>query len=161
MEIHWPSRYSPSQTAVHVSNELDMDAKAVAAWAWLIRADLWPSWYPNSANVTYLSGAGPDLSLGRRFHWKTFGVPLESVVLEFVPGERIAWSGKAFGLDVYHAWLIEPRGEESCAVLTEENQNGWMARLSNFVMPNRMHHYHQIWLEALQAKARVGLPPQV
>jgi hypothetical protein len=28
-------------------------------------------------------------------------------------------------------------------------------------MPNRMHHYHQIWLEQLNAKAAEGPPPPV
>jgi hypothetical protein len=43
--------------------------------------------------------------------------------------------------------------------LTAENQSGLAARLQAALMPNRMHKYHQIWLERLAAKARHGLPP--
>ena len=43
------------------------------------------AWYENAANVTFLEGHPPDLGPGVRFRWKTFGVTLESKVLEFVP----------------------------------------------------------------------------
>ena len=33
------------------------------------------------------------------FTWKTFGVRLESTVMEFVPGERIAWNALGVGVD--------------------------------------------------------------
>jgi hypothetical protein len=44
-------------------------------------------------------------------------------------------------------------------VLTEETQHGWLARLAAVAMPNRMHKYHQIWLEQLRDSARKGMPP--
>src|ERR1700675_298748 len=106
-QILWPAHYDPKNCPVHVRNELSMSAASEAAWAWLIRAQLWPTWYPNSSNVRFLEGSPPDLALGTRFKWTTFGIRIESTVLEFVPGERIAWNGRALGTDVYHAWLIE------------------------------------------------------
>jgi hypothetical protein len=136
-----------------------MAAKYDAVWAWLVRVALWPSWYPNSANIVFLNGEGPDLALGKRFRWKTFGVTVESAVLEFVPYERIAWDAKGFGVDAYHAWLVEPRGEKESFVLTQEHQDGLMARLNNIAMPNRMYRHHQIWLEKLGEMAKGGLPP--
>jgi hypothetical protein len=96
---------------------------------------------------------------GSRFRWKTFGVTLDSKVEQFVPFERLAWSAHSTGIDVYHAWLIERRSS-GCYVLTEESQNGLMARLSSMLRPNNMSRYHQLWLEQLLAKARTGPPPE-
>ena len=71
-------------------NELEMASAPETVWAWLIRAQLWPTWYPNSANIVFLTGQPPDLAFGTRFRWKTFGVTIESTVLEFVPYERLS-----------------------------------------------------------------------
>jgi len=135
-----------------------MAAPKDRVWAWLIRASLWPTWYVNSANVEFLEGAGPDLALGTRFRWTTFSVTITSTVLEYVPEERIAWDAHALGLDAYHAWVLQPAGQ-GCLVLTEETQHGVLARLGRLFMPDRMHKFHQVWLETLEKKACAGLPP--
>jgi uncharacterized protein YndB with AHSA1/START domain len=156
-QVQWPAHYSPATAPVHVRNALDIAAPAEVVWAWLIRAQRWPEWYPNSADVKFVTGTPPDLSAGTRFTWKTFGVSLESTVLEFVPCERIAWDARARGVDAYHAWVISPTDAGS-HVLTEETQHGWIARLGNLLMPQRMHTYHQVWLERLAEQARRGMP---
>ena len=155
--IRWPEEYSPDRTKVHVRNELEMPASSEVVWAWLIRAELWPTWYKNSKQVV-IDGGGPDLRSGSTFQWTTFGVRLNSRVEEFVPGERIAWSARATGINAYHAWLIETR-PSGCYVLTEETQNGWLANLNNMLRPRNMSEQHQNWLESLQRKAAGGLPP--
>ncbi len=155
--IRWPERYNPERTAVHVRNEMEMPVSPESLWPWLVRAKLWPTWYPNSQNVS-VEGGGQDLVPGSRFRWKTFGVTLDSKVEEFVPRERLAWSARSAGIDVYHAWLIERR-PSGCYVLTEESQNGLMARLSAALRPNNMGEYHQLWLEELLSRAKTGPPP--
>jgi len=105
-KILWPSRYDPANCPVHVRNELATASNPETVWAWLIRAQLWPTWYPNSANIQFLLGQPPDLALGTRFRWKTFGVTIESTVLEFKPYQRLAWDAHGNGLNGYHAWLI-------------------------------------------------------
>ena len=135
-----------------------MAASPEAVWAWLIRAQLWPTWYPNSADIQFLSGNPPDLALDTRFRWKTFGVTIESTVLEFVPYQRLGWDAHGSGLEAYHAWLIQ-KTEGGCNVLTEEVQHGGLARLSRGLRPNHMEGKHQLWLEGLQKKATAGLPP--
>jgi hypothetical protein len=156
--IRWPEKYAPGRAPVHVRNELTLRAPCAAAWAWLVRAQLWPTWYPNSANVTYLNSDAAELADGTRFRWKTFGVTIESTVLEHVPGERIAWDAHGIGVDAYHAWVLTP-APEGCRVRTEEAQHGWLARLAGAAVPNRMHKYHQIWLDALGEQAARGFPP--
>ncbi|HUK80793.1 MAG TPA: SRPBCC family protein [Nitrososphaerales archaeon] len=154
--IHWPERYAPEKTHVHVKNELEMDVKPEAVWAWLVRAKLWPTWYANSENVE-VEGGGPDLQAGVSFRWKTFGVTLDSKVEEFVPSERMGWTARGMGIDAYHAWLIvgTPSG---CHVTTEETQLGLLPRLNKTLRPNHMSRKHQEWLEGLLAKARTGIP---
>ena len=154
--INWPEKHSPGRTRVHVKNELDLDAKPEIVWAWLVRAQLWPTWYSNSANVV-INGGGPDLGAGSTFRWKTFGVTLDSRVEEFAPFERLAWSARATGIDAYHAWLIEA-APSGCHVKTEETQNGWLAALNSALRPNNMSEKHQAWLESLLSRARTGPP---
>jgi uncharacterized protein YndB with AHSA1/START domain len=151
--IDWPARYAPANAPVHVRNDRVMRASAEAVWATLIRAALWPEWYPNAAHVRFVRGAPPDLAAGTRFRWKTFGVGIDSTVVEFVPGERVAWTARGVGVDAYHAWLIRPIAG-SCHVLTEETQHGWLARLGSLVLPRRMYRGHELWLTSLEERAR-------
>ena len=157
-QINWPAGFEPENCPVHVHNEIYVSSSPETVWAWLIRAQLWPTWYPNSANVKFLTGALPDLALGTTFRWKTFGVTIKSTVLEFVPYERLAWDGHGTGLSIYHAWLIRGTAE-GCFVVTEESQHGWLARLGKAARPKRMEQMHQVWLEKLKEKASSGLPP--
>lgn len=157
--ILWPSGYEPENCSVHVQNELATTAKPELVWAWLIRAQLWPTWYPNSSDVQFLSGTPPDLALGTKFRWKTFGLTIQSTVLEFVPYERLGWDAHGTGLDAYHAWLIQ-KTDQGCHVVTEENQGGSLARLNKTLRPNQMKKMHQLWLERLSEKATGGTPPK-
>lgn len=157
MTIAWPEKYEPARTPVHVSNTIDIPAKCDRVWAWLIRAQAWPSWYPNAHRVEFLHGNPPDLQLGTRFRWRTFGVRIVSCVRELVPPVRIAWDAQGIGVDAYHAWLLEPT-EDGCRVTTEETQYGFVARLGSMLMPRRMFQGHQLWLERLRQNAMRGWP---
>lgn len=155
--ITWPREFDPAHSPVFVSNTLESTASPSAVWAWLIRASTWPSWYPNSHNVS-LAGGAKDLSPGITFRWSTFGVGLVSHVEEFVPETRIAWNGKTLGVWAYHAWLITPRDGGGCTILTEETQHGVVARIGHFLMPNSMKKGHDVWLRELDRVARSGMP---
>lgn len=152
-EIHWPERYHPEKSAVHVVNSLAMDAPVEAVWNHLIRAQQWPNWYPNASNVRLLNTESDTLELGTRFRWKTFGMTIECTVEEFEPAKRIAWSSESRGMSVYHAWLLKPQAG-GCYVLTEETQNGFIPKIGKLLMPGRMHKFHQIWLERLNKVAK-------
>jgi len=154
--IRWPERYKPDVTIVHARTEMEMPVPPEVVWPWLVRAAIWPSWYPHFRGVA-IKGGGPDLSLGASFRWKAFGVTLNSRVEEFVEFERIAWSARSVGVDAYHAWLIERR-PAGCHVLTEENQNGWAARLNDALRPRFMGEMQRSLLEALLEKSKGGSP---
>jgi uncharacterized protein YndB with AHSA1/START domain len=155
--IQWPSDFTPEAAPVAVRNEIEIAAPPERVWAWLIRATSWPTWYLNSKRVRRLNGTGPDLTLGTRFHWWTFGLPITSEVREFVQNERLAWDASGPGVRAYHAWRLSPT-PKGCHVLTEETQHGWAAQLNAFLMPKRMYEGHELWLESLRAKAEQGMP---
>jgi len=149
MEIIWPEQFKAVNTAVHVRNELVMPGVELErVWELLCRPGLWPTWYPNSSNVRIKNQTQPDLRLGTEFRWKTFGVTIDSTVIEFVRHERLGWDAHCRGVHAYHAWAFEQR-DGGVYVLTEETQNGWLARLSALAMPKRMSMWHQRWLEGL------------
>ena len=155
--IRWAANFDPAHAAVHVRNELTMAAPAAAVWDVLIRAADWPAFYANARNIQ-IEGGEAELFAGARFTWTTFGVRLQSVVEEFAPMERIAWSARAFGVHAWHAWLITP-AEGGCLVITEETQHGLLARANRLVFPRRMGDWHQRWLEGLRARATKGPSP--
>jgi uncharacterized protein YndB with AHSA1/START domain len=157
--IRWPEKYLPANANVFAHNEIVIAAPPERVWAWLLRAQLWPEWYENSANVHFLSHTGPDLRDRSRFRWKTFGVRITSKVLEFEPERRLAWDAHGIGVDAYHAWVLTPVGDGSTQVVTEETQSGWLARLGAVLMPKRMQAKHQLWLEGLSEQAQSGMPP--
>ena len=169
-QILWPTRYKLNCT-VDVRNELEMSSSADAVWAWLIRAQLWPTWYPNSANMRFITGQPPDLALGTRFKWKTGflnvdtgkasapGLTVDCKVKEFLPPERLAYEFQGPGIKGYQAWLIK-KTENGCCVHTEEKQRGLLARLLKSIgIPDRMVKQHQLWLALLRDNAAKGLPP--
>jgi uncharacterized protein YndB with AHSA1/START domain len=156
-QIRWPERFRPDRAPVHIKNEIEIPVPPDRVWAWLIRAALWPTWYPNSSHVQ-ITGGGTDLGPGTKFRWRTFSARLRSEVEEFVPPERLAWTGRGPGVDVYHAWLISPTSAGS-DVLTEESQYGTLARLDHEARPLRMFEGHEKWLRALKEKAMSGPPP--
>jgi uncharacterized protein YndB with AHSA1/START domain len=157
--IRWPEKHLPVNANLFAHNELLIPEPPERVWPWLLRAQLWPEWYANSANIHFLSHTGPDLRNRSRFRWKTFGVKITSKVLEFEPYRRLAWDAHGIGVNAYHAWVLTPVGENATHVVTEETQSGWLAKLSAKLMPRRMYAQHQLWLEGLSAMAQSGLPP--
>jgi hypothetical protein len=157
-KINWPGKYRPENTDAHIIHDISADVPAERVWAWLVHPTLWPSYYENASDVEFIHPKGPALALGTHFKWKTFGQTIESIVEEFVPGERISWRAWSDDMDVFHAWLIEKR-VDGVYILTEETQIGAPAIMMASQTPNPMHTYHQIWLGNLVAKAREGWPP--
>jgi uncharacterized protein YndB with AHSA1/START domain len=159
-DIRWPENFLPANSAVFASNEIVIPAPPEHVWRWLIRAELWPHWYPNSSDIHFLSTSGPDLRARTRFRWNTFGVRITSKVLEFEPCTRLAWEAQGIGLHAYHGWLLTPTPDGGTHVLTQETQHGWLARLGKMFVPRRMENKHQVWLDSLKVRAQAGPPPE-
>lgn len=158
LAIHFPDEARPEVSAFHAVNELQMAAGVEDVWAWLSRPELWPSFYGNSRWVRHLDGPWPEVALGTRFRWFTFGVMVRSEIVEYELHRRLAWSADELGAKGHHAWAFESRGG-GCFVRTEETQRGWGARLIAPVMRGMMVRQHQRWLEGLAEAAAGGPPP--
>jgi uncharacterized protein YndB with AHSA1/START domain len=158
-EIRWPEQHRPEVSRLHAVNELQMDAAPDDVWAWLRRPDLFPSYYANSMFVRHKGGVWPQVELGSRFRWFTFGVIVNSEVVEFEPAERrLAWSARELGASGHHAWMLSER-DGGTFVRTEETKRGWAMAISKPVMSRMMVRQHQRWLEGLARVAAEGPPP--
>ncbi|MGH2924305.1 MAG: SRPBCC family protein [Solirubrobacterales bacterium] len=154
--IRWPEGHRPEESRLHAVNELEIDAPRERTFAWLARPELWPSFYGNCRWVRHLDGDWPNVALGTRFRWLTFGVIVFSEIVEFEPPERIAWSAKELGAKGHHGWVLEKRRGGRTFIRTEETQRGPAMRLLAPPMRRLMTRYHQRWLEGL---ARVAAEP--
>ncbi len=158
-EVLFPPQFEPSRGPLFTHNELLIEAPREQVWAWLVRASRWPEWYGNCRDLRFdRATPGPDLTHGSRFDWITFGFRVRTVIEEFIPGERLAWSGVATGGRGYHGWVLEPRGAKRCRVVTEEVQRGLVPTVGGFILRRQLLAWHQRWLEGLAQRAATGLP---
>lgn len=158
-EIFWTEKYLPGTTDNFVSNEVVVRGlKTTDVWPLLNTATEWPGYYANASKIAF-DGGGPELSLGLRFRFTTFGLDVEAEVVEYVPptpdkAARVAWRAWVDGnedvaLDVMHAWLVEDLPGDRVRVLTQESQIGKPAQQMAVTKPNPMLNAHQDWLEGL------------
>ena len=158
--ISWPDEHTPERSVFHAVNELQMQADPGVVWAWLCRPDLWPTYYSNAKLIKHLGGAWPELKLGSRFRWWSFGAFVTSEVVEFEPPERIAWDAKVLGGRGYHGWVLRP-ASGGTYVRTEETQKGPGIRVAKPLLRPMMVRLHQRWLEGLSRVAAEGPPPGI
>ena len=156
--INWPDGHRPEESAFHAVNELQIAADPEVVWAWLIRPDLWPSYYSNARFIKHLEGAWPKLELGSRFRWFSFGAFVTSQVVVYEPGQRIDWDAKVLGGRGYHGWVLNGH-EGGTFVRTEETQKGPGIQVVKPVLRPMMVRFHQRWLEGLSRVASEGPPP--
>jgi hypothetical protein len=158
--IHWPQDLAPGLASVHAHNELTTDLQPEAIWPWLVRATRWCELYSNCHRLRLHGEAGPDLRLGTRFSWWTFGVRVQTEVTELVPYEYLAWRGRGLGARGYHAWIFERQGGRT-RLVTEETQRGLVPATFAFAFRFGLRYFHQRWLEGLVAAACHGHPDHV
>lgn len=151
----------PGMTDNFVSNEVIVkDLTVFDIWKYLIDTSKWEQYYDNAANIELTNGENTLLHYGERFHFDTFGFPIDAQVMELnVPTDddpvaRIAWHGWNDGdekssIDVYHAFLIEQLPNHRVRLLTQESQIGQSAKELSITKPNPMLNGHQAWLDGL------------
>jgi len=156
--ISWPEEHTPENSAFHAVNELQVAAERDAVWAWLVRPDLWPTYYSNAKFIKHLEGPWPVLELGSRFRWLSFGAFVTSEVVTYEPGQRIDWDAKVLGGRGYHGWVLKPEAGGTF-IRTEETQKGPGIQVVKPVLRPMMVRLHQRWLEGLGRVAADGPPP--
>jgi uncharacterized protein YndB with AHSA1/START domain len=156
--VNWPDGHRPEESAFHAVNELQIAAEAEVVWAWLCRPDLWSRYYSNARLIKHLGGPWPQLELGSRFRWFSFGAFVTSEVIEYEAGQRIAWSAKTVGGSGHHGWVLR-RQAGGTHVRTEETQKGLGIQIVRPVLRPMMVRVHQRWLEGLSRRSVEGAPP--
>ena len=153
----WPADLRPEGAPVYSWNEIETATDAERVWAHLIRAREWPRYYPNCADVVFENADGPDLALGTRFTWRTFGLRVRTTVEIFDPPRCLAWRGDEVYGHGFHAWVLEPT-PRGCRVITEEVQRGAVPWIARWYLRPALLKWHQRWLEGLVERAATGLP---
>jgi Polyketide cyclase / dehydrase and lipid transport len=153
--VRWPDAHAPEGASIYVANRTLTTADPALVWAWLTRPDQWHRFYSNAKRVRHKAGPWPQLGLGSRFSWITFGAPVTTEVTEFEPGERLAWSGSGMGATAHHAWVLNATGLE-WEIVTEETQRGLLPRLVRPTMMPAMRRQHQRWIDGLARLAESG-----
>jgi uncharacterized protein YndB with AHSA1/START domain len=160
-EIHWPDGFSPDTADMFAHNEIFINAPSQTVWRYLVEAEKWPEWYPNSQDVRIIKPPTGVLQQGSQFQWTTFGLPLVSEVFEFVPTSRLGWFGSAPSPHAehtwYHTWFLvdEPQG---CHVIMEEVGKGPGAKAMRQTDPGTMHKGHDLWNSRLKQLSEKTFP---
>jgi hypothetical protein len=157
--VRWPAAHPPHGASIHVSNRTTTTADPELIWAWLTRPDHWNRFYRNARRIRHRSGPWPQLGLGSRFSWVTFGAFVTTEVTEFEPYERLAWTGTGLGATAHHAWVLDSVGPE-CNIVTEETQRGLVPRLLRSGLKPAMLRQHQRWIDQLARLAESGERPR-
>jgi hypothetical protein len=150
-DIHWPAGFSPDGAALFAHNSIFIKAPSATVWRHLVEAQKWPTWYPNSQDVKIANDRSGSLQQDSIFEWSTFGLPITSIVHEFVPERRVGWFGKGRGLDAvfYHTWYLVPTSD-GCQMITEEVVQGSGAITFREKDPSGLHRSHEVWLNNLK-----------
>jgi uncharacterized protein YndB with AHSA1/START domain len=103
---------------------IEIAAARELVWDVLTGIERWPSWNPDVKSVSMDGGVFE----GSVFRWKSGAATITSTLEHVEAPRRIAWSGKAFGLNAIHAYALEARNGTTL-VHTEESYDGLVARV--------------------------------
>lgn len=154
----WPEGLAPDDCPLYAYNEATIPAAPEVVWAWLIRADLWPTWFPRARHVRFAAG-GPALEVGAAIAWEMLGATIQVTVRQAEAPRMLAWEGGASGVHAYHAWILLPEGPGT-RVVTVETERGPIPSALGFYLRGALHEAHEDWLLALAKIAAGGAPPR-
>jgi len=140
-----------------VRNEQRIAAPPAVVWQWLVRADLWPTWFRGATQVRFEQGGGPALALGTHVTWRMLNATIRVQVVVCEPPHLLDWAGGANGVHAYHAWRLDADGTDTHLV-TEETERGPLPWLLRWYLRGALHRAHQQWIESLARIATTGAP---
>jgi hypothetical protein len=168
-EMNWPTPMFNKSAEIFAHNQIVINASCETVWDHLIHAEQWPRWSPYTGKVTILGGS-QVLQKKSKFTWISADVPqllpiydqmppgpVDALVIEFVPPNRIGW--RSYGrqlttpfplISSYHNWYIKPLGPRKCLVTFEEVATGVASRWERGNYPEFTHLSHDHWLEDLK-----------
>jgi uncharacterized protein YndB with AHSA1/START domain len=154
----WPPGCEPARCPVFVRNQLVIPAPPERVFAWLERADLWPTWFARVTKLHFDHG-GPALAVNDVVDWHMLGAKIRVTVRRVERGRLLEWEGGASGVHAYHTWLLEPVAGGTL-VLTNETEHGSVPSLLSAYLRHALKDAHQSWLESLARVVATGDPPR-
>ena len=130
------------------AGETEIAAAREVVWEVLTGIERWPSWNPDVKSVSMHGG----LSEGAVFRWKSGPGTITSTLEHVEAPRRVAWTGKAFGLNAIHVYALEAR-DGTTVVRTEESYDGLVARLFRGRLQKTLDHALVSGLRHLKAEA--------
>ncbi|NVK28910.1 MAG: SRPBCC family protein [Flavobacteriia bacterium] len=153
--VQWPTEYAPSEADFFVHNYIDIEASPETVWSIVIDAMSWSEYYDGASEVQLDSTNSGMLELGTVIHWVTMGFDFKSTVVQYEPYKRLAWESYRSNMNGYHAWLIIPT-TTGCRLITDESQNGSLARVERIFQPYKLERLHGEWLEGIKIRAEAA-----
>jgi Polyketide cyclase / dehydrase and lipid transport len=153
----WPDGLAPADCPVYVRNEALTPAAPPVVWAWLTRADLWPTWFHRAEDLHVESG-GPSLAPGSVVAWKMLGASIRVTVTRSAAPSMLVWEGGANGVHADHAWLLLPAGSGT-RIVTVETECGPLPFAARWYLRGALHDAHEDWVTSLAKAALSGPPP--
>jgi len=128
--------------------ETFMKASIETVWQVLSDFEGWPNW---NKSVLKIQLNGP-VKAGTSFVWVAGGSKIVSKLEEIDAPNRLAWSGKTFGIRAVHVWKFAQE-DEGTYVHTEESFEGLIARLFPGLMKKILAKALDQTIMALKAEA--------
>lgn len=137
--------------------DLEVFTHAALTTVWNLHTDIdrWPDWNPHIERA-HLHG---PLRVGETFDWLTAGLEITSTIGELVPQRRIAWGGRAHGIDGLHVWTLTPQ-PGGVLVRTEESWDGEPVRADPGNLRAALTASLRDWLSALRKTAETTNLPR-
>ena len=146
--MNWPAGFEPERACVHVVNATRAAGSPDRLWPWLAYPCRWSSYYVNARRVRPVDGPWPELMVGSRFRWWTFGLLITSAVTECEPNRRLAWTWSGSGAHGHHGFVLD--GDEAGTVIhTEETVKGIAPCVVRPLLRPVMLYFHQRWIDGL------------
>lgn len=151
-KINWPDEFNPKVSDFYVHNEIEINATPDQVWQLLINAKQWDTWYDGIQNIKFEDPLQTTLAFNSKVFWNSMGQSLNNTIVEFEPFTRLSWQFNESKIQGYHAWIIIPT-EKGCKVITDESQNGRLAKLQKIFLPRKLMRQHNKWLKLLKLEA--------
>jgi hypothetical protein len=129
-------------------HEITINASSERIWQLLTNINDWTAWNLNISEAK-LEGS---FKVGSIFRWKSGGTAIVSTLQEVEPQRRIVWTGKVFGTQAIHVWILEPQ-PNGTIVRTEESFEGWLVVLLRGMMQKTLDTSLKNWLQLLKTRA--------
>jgi hypothetical protein len=159
-EMAWPLDLHPGNADLFDHNQLMMEQSCDVIYSWLAAPQDWPSWLIFARDVELAEPDAP-LSVGSRFRWTIFGIPIEAEVFVAEPWRRFGYTVTPPGPPPHYAqsWLLTPQGS-GCLVTTEEVGVGELAKETARTGDQLVYLAHELWLASLRFVSRTGARPE-